>query len=79
MNNLFNEKKTNNGWILNIFKNNEIVLTTSLYDDGGTFIESRGFKLNQNKDIESLKRYVDLFEGSSDLQKDLHKFYNFKF
>ena len=70
---VFQDKKTNRGWVLNIVKNNDVMITTSLYDDGGAFIETRAFNLKMDNDIKILRRYIELFEDhpKKNLQKML--------
>ena len=70
---VFQDKKTNRGWVLNIVKNNDVMITTSLYDDGGAFIETMAFNLKMDNDIKILRRYIELFEDhpKKNLQKML--------
>lgn len=70
---VFKDKKVNNGWILNIVKNNSIIMTTSLYDDADTFIESMAFNTQIENDLEIFRKYVEYFEDNpkNNLQKML--------
>jgi len=58
----FKDKRTKNGWVLNLVKVNDIHITSSLYDDGGSFVESKTFNLNYENDMDILRKYIELFE-----------------
>jgi len=70
---VFKEKKYNEGWVLNIVKNNETVLTTSLYNDSGTFVELKAFNIKLENDLEMFRIYIKWFEDNpvKNLQKML--------
>ncbi len=68
---VFKDKKTNRGWVLNMVKMNEVLLTTSLYDDSGAFMETKAFNLNYESDLEIFRIYLSLFEDNP--QKNLQK------
>lgn len=68
---VFQDKKVNSGWILNIVKNNSMMMTTSLYDDSGTFMETMAFNTKTENDLEIFRKYVEYFE--EDPKKNLQK------
>lgn len=68
---LFKEKRFKNGWVLNLVKMNEEILSTSLYDSFGKMIENKAFLTQNVNDIESFKEYLRLFE--EDPEKNIRK------
>jgi len=65
----FKDKRTKNGWVLNLVKVNDIHITSSLYDDGGSFVESKTFNLNYENDMDILRKYIELFEENPEKNK----------
>lgn len=63
---LFKDKKLKDGWVLNIFKQNEEILSTSLYNQFGQMIENKVFMTQKDSDIALLKTYISLFENGPD-------------
>ena len=61
---LFKDKKIKDGWVLNMVKQNDIILSTSLYDSTGKAVENKVFLTQENEDIEKLRIYISLFEDS---------------
>lgn len=59
---LFKDKRVKDGWVLNLVKQNEDILSTSLYDSSGKMLENKTFLTQKDEDIEKLKEYVKLFE-----------------
>jgi hypothetical protein len=59
---IFSETKSKNGWVLKINKNNNLFITTSLYDKSGLFRESKSYSLNNDNDLIFFKKYIELFE-----------------
>jgi len=51
---VFKDKKTKNGWVLNLVKVNDVHITSSLYDDAGSFIESKTFDVRYENDLNIL-------------------------
>ena len=66
---LFKEKRVKNGWILNLIKPNDMLLSTSLYDESGMLIENKVFISQHTDEVDKLSRYIKLFE--EDPQKNL--------
>jgi hypothetical protein len=58
---LFKDSYHKMGWNLNVVKNNEIVITTSLYNEFGKIVETKSFRTTQSEDLKSLKEYIELF------------------
>ena len=50
-------------------KVNDIHITTSFYDDGGAYIESKTFNLNYENDLVILRKYIELFEDNPEKNK----------
>ncbi len=69
------EKLKSDGWRLNISKTSTSI-TTSLYNDSSTFIESMSFNLSQPQDISIFREYVILFK--EDPSKNLKKMTNLR-
>jgi len=63
---IFSETKSKNGWMLKINKNNNIFITTSLYDKSGALRESKSFSLKKDNDLVFFKKYIELFEENPD-------------
>ena len=63
---IFSETKSKNGWVLEINKNNNLFITTSLYDKSGLFREAKSFSLKKDNDLIFFKKYVELFEENPD-------------
>lgn len=61
---LFKDKKIKDGWTLNIVKQNDTILSTSLYDPSGRSVENKAFMTQKQEDVELLREYMTLFEGS---------------
>lgn len=59
---LFKDKKIKDGWTLNLFKHNDKILSTSLYDASGRMVENKAFMTQEDAEILMLKEYVALFE-----------------
>ena len=59
---VFKEKLRNRGWVLNMVKNDTTMMTTSLYDDGGQFIETMAYNLKIDNDLKIFRLYVSYFE-----------------
>ncbi len=59
---LFKDKRIKDGWVLNLVKQNEDILSTSLYDASGKMLENKTFLTQKDEDIAKLKEYVTLFE-----------------
>jgi len=59
---LFKEKLRNRGWTLNMVKNDTTMMTTSLYDDGGKFIETMAYNLKLENDLKIFRLYVSYFK-----------------
>ncbi len=60
---LFTDKKVKDGWVLNLIKQNNDLLSTSLYNSSGTVIENKMFEIQKSDQIDKLKEYIDLFES----------------
>ena len=58
---LFKDSYHKFGWVLNVVKNNEIVITTSLYNDFDKIVETKSFRTTQPEDLKALKEYIELF------------------
>ncbi len=63
---LFRDKKIKDGWTLNIVKQNEQLLSTSLYNASGKMVENKMFMTQDEEQIKKLKQYVSLFEAGPD-------------
>ena len=63
---LFKDKKVKDGWVLNIFKQNDEILSTSLYNPFGQMLENKVFMTQREGDIDLLKDYIALFERGPD-------------
>lgn len=59
---LFKDKKVKDGWVLNLVKQNEAILSTSLYDPSGRVVENKVFLTQKDEDIEKFREYISLFE-----------------
>jgi hypothetical protein len=59
---LFKDKRVKDGWVLNMVKQNEDILSTSLYDASGKMLENKTFLTQVDDDIEKFREYVKLFE-----------------
>lgn len=68
---LFKDKKTKNGWVLNLVKQNDELLSTSLYNSEGVCLENKVFLTQQAKHVSMLKEYIAFFE--EDPQKNYKK------
>lgn len=64
---LFKDKRVKDGWVLNLVKQNEDILSTSLYNSAGKMLESKTFLTQKEEDIQKLKEYVTLFEEDPEL------------
>ena len=60
---LFKDKKYKDGWTLNLFKQNEEILSTSLYDASGGMVENKAFMTQNDEEVLMLKQYIALFEA----------------
>ncbi len=60
---LFKDKKIKEGWTLNLVKQNEQILSTSLYDASGRMIENKVFMTQKEDEIAMLREYITLFES----------------
>jgi|688.fasta_scaffold1600959_2 hypothetical protein len=63
---LFTDKKVKDGWVLNLVKQNDELLSTSLYDPSGTVIENKVFLTQNDVDVLHLKEYITLFDDGPD-------------
>jgi len=61
---LFKEKKIKDGWVLNLVKQNEAILSTSLYDPSGRVVENKVFLTQEDSDIQKFREYISLFEDN---------------
>ena len=59
---LFKDKKIKDGWVLNIIKQNDILLSLSLYNPAGTIVENKMFETQKDEQVLLLKEYISLFE-----------------
>lgn len=59
--NIFEQKLVKDGWVLNIVKQSENILSTSLYSSG-KFVESKVFLSQYASDIKLFREYVKLFD-----------------
>lgn len=59
---LFKDKKTKDGWVLNLVKQNEEILSTSVYDPSGKLMENKAFLTQDDSEVAKLREYVALFE-----------------
>lgn len=59
---LFKDKKTKDGWVLNLIKQNEEILSTSLYDPSGRLVDNKAFLTQNEEDVSKLRDYVALFD-----------------
>lgn len=59
---LFKDKKIKDGWVLNLVKQNEMILSTSLYNPSGQVMENKVFLTQKDTDIENFREYLSLFE-----------------
>ena len=64
---LFKDKRVKDGWVLNLVKQNEDILSTSLYNSAGKMLENKTFLTQKDEDIAKLKEYVALFEEDPEL------------
>lgn len=71
---LFKEKRIKDGWTLNIVKQNDDVLSTSLYDSVGKVVENKAFLTQKDEEIDKLREYVRLFEDGP--EKNLRRMTN---
>ena len=60
---LFKDKKIKDGWTLNLVKQNEQLLSTSLYNASGKMVENKVFMTQDEDQIMKLKQYISLFEA----------------
>jgi hypothetical protein len=67
---IFKDKKIKNGWVLNLIKQNEEILSTSLYDASGKLMENKAFLTQLDNDIVKLREYILLFEENPELNFD---------
>jgi hypothetical protein len=59
---LFKDKKVKDGWVLNLFKQNEEILSTSLYNQMGQMVENKAFLTQTVAGVEMLAEYIALFD-----------------
>lgn len=59
---LFKDKKVKDGWVLNMVKQNDMLLSTSLYNPAGVIVENKMFETQQSEQVEKLKEYLALFD-----------------
>ena len=59
---LFKDKRVKDGWVLNLVKQNEDILSTSLYDSSGKLLENKAFLTQNDAEVDKLREYVALFE-----------------
>ena len=63
---IFRDKKIKDGWTLNLVKQTERKLTTTLYDASGRMVENKVFYTQEEDQISKLKQYISLFEAGPD-------------
>jgi hypothetical protein len=73
---LFKDKKIKDGWVLNIIKQNDILLSLSLYNPAGTIVENKMFETQKDEQVLLLKEYISLFEENP--EKNYKKMMNIK-
>ena len=73
---LFKDKKIKDGWVLNIIKQNDVLLSLSLYNPAGTIVENKMFETQKDEQILLLKEYISLFEENP--EKNYKKMTNIK-
>jgi hypothetical protein len=73
---LFKDKKIKDGWVLNIVKQNDILLSLSLYNPAGTIVENKMFETQKDEQVLLLKEYISLFEENP--EKNYKKMMNIK-
>lgn len=73
---LFKDKKIKDGWVLNIVKQNDILLSISLYNPAGTIVENKMFETQKDEQVLLLKEYISLFEENP--EKNYKKMMNIK-
>lgn len=73
---LFKDKKIKDGWVLNIVKQNDILLSISLYNPAGTIVENKMFETQKDEQVLLLKEYISLFEENP--EKNHKKMMNIK-
>ena len=73
---LFKDKKIKDGWVLNIIKQNDILLSLSLYNPAGTIVENKMFETQKDEQVLLLKEYNSLFEENP--EKNYKKMMNIK-
>ena len=73
---LFKDKKIKDGWVLNIIKQNDILLSLSLYNPAGTIVENKMFETQKDEQVILLKEYISLFEENP--EKNYKKMMNIK-
>ncbi len=73
---LFKDKKLKDGWVLNIIKQNDILLSLSLYNPAGTIVENKMFETQKDEQVLLLKEYISLFEENP--EKNYKKMMNIK-
>lgn len=73
---LFKDKKIKDGWVLNIIKQNDILLSISLYNPAGTIVENKMFETQKDEQVLLLKEYISLFEENP--EKNYKKMMNIK-
>ncbi len=73
---LFKDKKIKDGWVLNIIKQNDILLSLSLYNPAGTIVENKMFETQKDEQVLLLKEYISLFEENP--EKNHKKMMNIK-
>ena len=73
---LFKDKKIKDGWVLNIIKQNDILLSLSLYNPAGTIVENKMFETQKDEQVLLLKEYISLFEENP--EKNYKKMLNIK-
>ena len=73
---LFKDKKIKDGWVLNIIKQNDILLSLSLYNPAGTIVENKMFETHKDEQVLLLKEYISLFEENP--EKNYKKMMNIK-
>lgn len=60
---LFKEKKVKDGWVLNMVKQNDVILSTSLYDSFGQGVDDKTFLVQNEDDVHRFKEYLELFDS----------------
>lgn len=61
---LFKDKKTKDGWVLNLVKQNDEILSTSVYNSAGKLMENKAFMTQNDDEVNKLREYIMLFEDN---------------